>query len=74
MEYTYRQRKYYESKRKCPKCGSSDFAETQIEFIKDDEKNARFFDKKNKTFCRICGWSGVIDELKSWQKIFKRRE
>lgn len=62
-DYTYRQRKYYESKNRCPKCGEKNFAEAYLGYIQDDQKLDKFIDNKNKVFCRTCGWNGKIDQL-----------
>jgi len=55
-------RRYYESKIRCPECGSKDIAETQINIL--DLPEGQYRDTRNQTSCNDCGWRGVVDKLK----------
>lgn len=55
-------KRYYESKTRCPRCGSKNIVETEVHVL--DLPEGQYRDRRNQTMCRECQWRGVIDDLR----------
>lgn len=54
-------RRYFDRKKRCPRCGGESFVDTEINIL--DIPTENYVDRKNITICKTCLWRGFIDEL-----------
>lgn len=56
-------RRYYENKVRCPHCKEMNLVSTEIKLPLNAENMNPYKDTFNRTACKECGWSGIIDDL-----------
>lgn len=61
MEFNDEIRRYYDSKKRCPRCHKK--IESLVEIKIEKKYRSPYKDKINKVICSHCNWKGVIDEL-----------